>query len=406
MTGTTGMGEAEVRRPGDLSETRDAMAGRGSVLLRGGGTKLDWGGPAPATDVIIDTRGLDALIDYDPADATAAVQAGMPLAHLQQVLGEHGQWLAIDPPLLEAGATVGGVLATDDAGPRRLRYGTMRDLVIGTTVVLTDGAIGRSGGHVIKNVAGYDVAKLLVGSLGTLGLVAEVVVRVHPLPAASVTVCVPEIDPAAATALALAVMASSLEPAALDLVGDGLWVRFEGHADAVRSQADDLVGLARQHAPDAAGRADTLDGADERAQWDRLVAALPGGSDHTLVRVAALPSQLPEVVAAIDAATGPTGVAANRHSHTALGIHVVTLEGAPDEHAAVVAALRSEMAVVGGHVVVRRLANALAAVASADHPDGPEIWGREPSAAMLMARVRSHFDPAGRLAPGRSPGGI
>ena len=135
---------------------------------------------------------------------TASAQAGMPLRALQDRLGEAGQWLALDPPTEPDGATVGGLLATGESGPRRLRYGALRDLVIGVTLVLPDGTVAHAGGHVIKNVAGYDLSKLMYGSLGTLGLIAEVVLRLHPLPETSATVVVPSsVQEATARSLAL-----------------------------------------------------------------------------------------------------------------------------------------------------------------------------------------------------------
>jgi glycolate oxidase FAD binding subunit len=179
-------------RPGSLDEAvsalTEAAAGPGGVLVRGAGTKLGWGAPVDAATEL-DTRGLDELVAHNAGDMTAEVGAGMPLARLQELLAGAGQWLALDPP--GAGATVGGILAAGDAGPRRLRYGTVRDLVIGTTFVLADGTVGHSGSHVIKNVAGFDVTRLLTGSLGTLGLIAQVIVRLHPLPAASETLRLP-----------------------------------------------------------------------------------------------------------------------------------------------------------------------------------------------------------------------
>ena len=129
-----------------------------------------------------------AMLTHHPGDMTASVQAGMRLADLQRVLAGAGQWLAIDPPTESLGATIGGLLATGEAGPRRLQYGSMRDLAIGATLVLADGSVVHSGSHVIKNVAGYDLTKLFFGSFGTLGLVGEVIVRLHPVPVSSATV--------------------------------------------------------------------------------------------------------------------------------------------------------------------------------------------------------------------------
>ena len=139
---------------------------------------------------MLDTTGLSGVIQHNPGDMTVAVHAGTPLRELAAELAPHGQQVSFDAARVAAGATVGGLVATADSGPSALATGSLRDLVIGVTLVLADGTVARSGGHVIKNVAGYDLAKLLHGSFGTLGVLAEVVLRLHPVPKASATVAV------------------------------------------------------------------------------------------------------------------------------------------------------------------------------------------------------------------------
>ncbi|MCY7343594.1 MAG: FAD-binding oxidoreductase, partial [Pseudonocardia sp.] len=199
----------DVARPATVAETAAVLGdSAGTVLVRGGGTKLDWAGRVPDPDLVLDTTGLTGVLTHNPGDMTASVRAGSTLTALQEHLAASGQWLALDPP--DAGATLGGLLAAGDSGPSRLRYGGLRDHVIGVTLVLADGTVARSGGHVIKNVAGYDLAKLMYGSLGSLAVVAEVVLRLHPRPAASLTITGPA-DAAHATAAVLALAASPLE---------------------------------------------------------------------------------------------------------------------------------------------------------------------------------------------------
>lgn len=380
-------------RPAGLAEVREAMLDTaGTLLFRGGGTKLDWGAPPGEVGAVLDARAMTGVLTYDAADATVSVQAGIPLADLQRVLDEHDQWLAIDPPGQDAGATVGGVFAAGDSGPRRLAYGTVRDLVIGATYVLSDGTIGRTGGHVIKNVAGYDMAKLLCGSLGTLAFVAELVLRVHPLPAASITVRVPA-DVTAATRMSATLGAAPVEPAAVEWAERALWVRLTGHPDAVAAQARELPGLL------GAGEVETLEGTGERDVWQRLVAALAGGDGQTVVRGACLPTDLPAAVDGVVRAADQAGVAVDVAAHAMLGVVTARLSGGDAAaHGACVAGWRDQLGPLGGHAVVRRRLPGVDRVV--------DVWGPPPAAIELMRRVKRQLDPDDRCAPGRFVGGI
>ena len=224
-------------RPTDLRSLRDAVLdSAGPVAIRGAGTAAGWAGRLAAVDTVLDTTGLTGVITHNPGDMTVAVRAGTPLRALAAELAPHGQRVAFDAARVAAGATVGGLVATADSGPGALVHGSLRDLVIGVTVVLADGTVARSGGHVIKNVAGYDLAKLLHGSYGTLAVLAEVVLRLHPVPHGVATVAV-DCPLAEAAAAAAAVLATPLEPAACEWVSDPagegtLLIRLEGTATA------------------------------------------------------------------------------------------------------------------------------------------------------------------------------
>src|SRR5712691_1418686 len=152
-----------------------------AVIPRGGGTKLGWGNPPSRADVILSTARLSAIIEHAWADLTVTVEAGCSIRRLQETLVQHGQRLALDP-LWPEKATVGGVLSTNDSGALRLRFGALRDLIIGVTLALPDGTLASSGGKVVKNVAGYDLPKLATGAFGTLGVITRAVFRLHPLP--------------------------------------------------------------------------------------------------------------------------------------------------------------------------------------------------------------------------------
>jgi len=227
---------------------RAAAAHDLAVVPRGGGSKLAWGAPPRRCDLVVDTRAMDQVLEHAAGDLVVRAQAGASLAQLGEVLAGAGQQLALDPPPVpravagtrggsgagasagsEApsgangaapqwrGATVGGTLATGAAGPRRLRYGTPRDLLIGITVVRADGTVAHSGGKVVKNVAGYDLGKLFTGSFGTLGLIVEAVFRLHPRPASAAYVTVDCDGPGEAYYAVAAAAGSELAPSAIEL---------------------------------------------------------------------------------------------------------------------------------------------------------------------------------------------
>src|SRR6266852_5134607 len=180
-----GLAPSFVAAPSSTSEAsallRVAAAYGLAVVPRGAGTGLSWGVPPSSCDLIVDLCSMDQVIEHTAGDLVARVQAGATMGQLASVLASAGQQLALDAP---ADTTVGGVVATGTAGPRRFRYGAPRDLLIGLTVVRADGVVAHSGGKVVKNVAGYDIGKLFSGSQGTLGLITEATFRLHPLPTA------------------------------------------------------------------------------------------------------------------------------------------------------------------------------------------------------------------------------
>lgn len=387
------MVSAAVVRLASLSEARDAFLGAARdsavVAIAGAGTKVDWGMPGTAPDLVLETAGLDSLVAHNHGDLTAVVGAGMPLARLQEHLAAAGQWLALDPASMQRGATVGGVLAAGDAGPRRHRFGTMRDLAIGLTVVLSDGCVARSGGQVIKNVAGYDLAKLFCGSLGTLGMVAEVSLRLHPLPAASATVRIAS-TPAEATTLVLELLRSTAVASAIDWSQGATWVRIEGTRPGVTAQVSTLAGTITG----LGLRSDILEGPAEADAWAGLGASSEGVTEEVVLRAATLPSQLGTVAEALTRVTEAVGVHASLTSHAGVGLHTARLVGS--DVATLAAACRdwrSAVGALGGTVVVRRRVPGL--------EDLVDLWGPPPGGVGLMGRLKHALDPGGRLAPGR-----
>lgn len=282
----------------DAAAVLAAASARGeTVKIVGAATKVGWGGEL-ATDLALHTTGLDVIVAHDAGDMTATLQAGVGLAHAQEAFAQAGQMLALDPPLGPAGgepaATIGGVVATGDAGPLSHRYGAPRDLVVGATVALADGTIAGSGGTVIKNVAGYDVAKLLCGSFGTLGLVLSVNVRLHPLPTRAATVLGDARDPDTLAAAARALAALPAELLALDVRwgegGGSLLACCAGPEAAPRARR--IAEAMRRH-----GLADVRVSDEDRPVWERQRAD-QRSADGAVLRVAAAPARLGAVLRA------------------------------------------------------------------------------------------------------------
>lgn len=394
--GDVGMGDSAIPTDGalpsslptNLAEARDAMrdgdADGERLLIVGGGTKQDWGFAPGGVDRIVSAAALDQLLDHDPADMVATVQAGMPLARLQEQLGEHGQALAVDPPTYEGAATVGGIFVAQDSGPRRLKYGSLRELVIGMTYVLADGTVARSGSRVIKNVAGFDLCKLFAGSLGTLGLVVELIVRVHPKASRTVTVVRPA-DARAAMEGALALLASPLEPVAVDHHDGQLLVQLEGPgADREAERARQLLG----------GDSAMLEAEAEATRWDAARSSLAGDDGETVVRIGTLPTTYADVANTVGRAASETGAAAALQSHVALGLHTVRLGGDAAAQDRFVASVRAALP-SGAYAVTRRRAEISA-----------DPFGAEPGGFAVMRRVKDALDPKRRCAPGRFVGGL
>jgi glycolate oxidase FAD binding subunit len=354
----------------------------GAVRLRGAGTKLGWGRRVEAP-LHLGTERLDAVVEHNEGDLTAVLQAGVPLARAQQVFAAAGQMLALDPP--DGGATIGGVVASGDSGPLRHRYGAPRDLVLGVQVALPDGSVARAGSRVIKNVAGYDLAKLMSGAFGTLGLLTEVTVRLHPRPSGWRTAVGRVDDPRTLARAASELAHLALEAEALDL-------RWEGEAGAV---------LARFGGPSAGDRAEAallvlrdaglqVDGTeDDEPLW---AAQRDGQRGAAVLRVTTTQDRLGTVL-----------IAARRHdarvvARAGQGLAWIALGDAGIEALAV--AVAEVRAALAPSPCV--LLDAPEALRAAVDPWGPVAAGQ----VELMRRVKARFDPDGRCNPGLFVGGI
>jgi glycolate oxidase FAD binding subunit len=350
----------------DLAAELAAASGR--VRVVGAGTKRRWAAD-PDGAVELSTAGLDRVVEHNAGDLTAVLEAGVPLARAQQQFASAGQMLALDPPD-PGGATIGGIVATNDSGPLRARYGGARDLVVGMRVALADGTVAKSGGKVIKNVAGYDLAKLFTGSFGTLGAILEVSVRLHPLPPSTATAVGHTRSAHLLAGGAAALTHARLEQLGLDVrwaAGAGMVLgRFGG--STARAQAE----AARALLGDAGLEAELAPDDEELWNAQRDAQRSPSG---LVVKVSALQTDLSEL-ASIAERFGATLV-----GRAGLGLFWLRLD--EGDFAGLLAELRPRF---------------VAAVL--DRPADLPFVAAEPrdrGAALLAARVKERFDPEGRL---------
>ena len=365
-----------------------------SVVVRGGGTKLGWGAPVGAIDVLLSTRGLDAVEAHRHGDLTATVQVGAVLADVNAALAAHGQWLPLDPPRAER-ATIGGIVAANDSGPRRQRHGAPRDLIIGMTLARADGVTAKSGGIVVKNVAGYDLARLLTGSFGCLGVILTATFKLAPVAEASRTVQVTLSEAAQLGRVADGLLAQGSTPTAVELAAPPptMLVRFESIAPVAEQQAGAAAALVR----DGGGAAVVLADGEEAEAWRRHEARVFGG-EGTVVKLVVLPSDLSATLAWLDETARAQSLACEMVGRAGLGVLYLRLAGPVSAQASLLRALRERIGPGRGSVVVRRAEGELRSLV--------DVWGPLGDGFALMRQVKRRFDPRGILNPGRGPGGL
>ena len=393
-------------RPGSVDELREAVkrrAAEGSAIYpQGGATALDYGGIPRQPGVAIDLRGLDRVVDYPVADMTVTVEGGMTLAALRALLAAEGQRLAIEAPEPDR-ATLGGIFATNTSGPRRFGHGRPRDQIIGIRFVDAAGEAIKGGGRVVKNVAGYDLPKLLTGSMGTLGIIAELTLKVRPAPEATALAWVRARTLAEATRALERLNTSGTRPVALELLnapaareaGPDLpaedWVivvGLEGNAESVAWEIDRL-GL-------ELGRTDlvVLQGASSLPLWASLTEWSATGPGTLSFAANLRPSAALEFLVGVD--SGRWAIQAHAGTAIVRGIY----RGEPDFEgiAAEVDRLRAEARRLGGSLILPRCPTEWKARL--------KVWGDPRDDWAAAARVKAALDPRGLLNPGRFVGTI
>lgn len=368
-----------------------AAAGRKATVISGGGTKIDWGRPAARIDLMIGTSKL-VRVTHRYGDLTATIGAGATLLAVNRELAIHGQWLPIDSAF--EGATIGGIVATNDAGPLRHRFGTPRDRVLGATLAMTDGRLVKAGGTVVKNVAGYDLARLVSGSFGTLAAIETVTFKVEPLPAASGTVRVRFADPEALCQTAHALRESPVELTAFDLravfppdqaAEYELLVRIASSPAATATQ---LAAATRIVDRDA----DVLRDADEAALWGSHIRD-PWTGTAAVVRLSWRPADLSRVLSLITDVQRRVEAPLVMAGRIGTGAGTLRIDGPAPTQLAAVERLRSSSLL--GNVVVLRADTAV--------KERVDVWGPVGNSMPVMQAIKRQLDPAGILNAGRGP---
>ena len=376
------------------------------VLVRGGGTQLGLGSPPTGSDILLSTTRLNAIVEHVPHDLVVIAQAGLPFSALQAALQQSNQWLALDPDLAPE-ATIGGIVATNATGPRRLRYGGVRNSIIGIRVVLADGTIAKGGGKVVKNVAGYDLPKLFTGALGTLGVIVSATFRLYPLPVASRTVHITASSIASLCDLAVRIIGSTLVPTIIDVLGDTahpntytMAVRFEMGQEAVQAQAETLSSMVAKIPGDNVQATHMLEGNAESQFWSDITDK-QRDSDTTkkvlTLKASLLPTEVAHWLIDVEQVCKRQQIQATWHAHAGHGIVFVHISGDDTMLISAVHELRQEALKHNGSLVVTDAPSTIA--------QQVDTWGPVP-AFDVMRNLKARFDPNNTLNPGRFVGGL
>jgi glycolate oxidase FAD binding subunit len=393
-----------------------------SVIPRGSGTKMELGGTPKKVDMVLSLLNLNRITEYEPADLVVTAEAGLKLAELQKTLAKRDQQLPLDPPYTDA-ATLGGTVSANSSGPMRYRFGSCRDLLLGVKVVTASGEVVRCGGKVIKNVAGYDLKKLYVGALGTLGVITELTFRLYPLPASEQTfvasfkkiknaaelvgrILGSELLPYAIEALNPSAFRTVAESAGVPLQEDSyvVVVGFGDVNEAVRKQLSTIGELSRFC---GAVNGTVLDEPCTEAIWNairnlpRLMNQLGPGSVACKVSVPV--SKCLDACEALERLSTETGITCAVSSDAGNGI----VHFYPSAHqetksivysAGMITKARDVVSEMGGTLIVERMPPEL--------KEQVGVWGSTRSDFLLMQAIKSQLDPRGILSPGRFVGGI
>ena len=383
-----------------------------TLLPMGQGSKLSWGSLGKPVDIVVSTARLNRVIEHAVGDFTVTVEAGLKVSELQAMLADKRQFLAVDPAF-ETEATVGGIVSTADTGSLRQRYGGLRDMLIGVQFVRYDGQIAKAGGRVVKNVAGYDLMKLMTGAYGSLGILSELTFRLYPAKANERSLILMGSSSAIAQATAAARM-SGLTPVALDVLSAkllssllpdvdlgnnidmGLVARFQGVAEGVEEQTERLRAIART----CQLQSEQLDDAADLAFWQRCKQIIQ--PQTVLCKVGIKPS---EIASFVSLTSSFDTDAAEVQVHAGSGLGYVQINDAQiaegrtvDSWVDRIEKMRSHCQSYGGFLSVLQAPKSLKTAI--------DVWGYTGNAHSIMADIKAKFDPQTMLSPGRFVGGL
>jgi glycolate oxidase FAD binding subunit len=394
-----GIVASDIIVPADAQEAAEALAtaadlGR-AVAPVGGGTALGLGNPPERLDLLMSTERLAGIIDYEPTDLVLSVGAGARFGDVQAVLAEHGQRLPLDPPG-GADATIGGLIATGRWGPLRYSAGTLRDLLIGIAVAHPSGTVTKAGGMVVKNVSGYDMPRLYLGSLGTLGVVVSANFKVLPRPRAEATVIASYDEPETAFSAASALRNGREPIAALEVAYlDGAWrvaTRVEGRHETVAA-------VAARVTVTAGGDVTQVEGSESSSWWSSYVAMqrVLTDDDAVLVRCGVRPKETAVLATGMSATLSELGVATPYLAASpGLGAVVARLDLGNEGSADVLAGVQG--------ILLGLADTATILAAPPSWKRGIDVWGRLPEGFDVMRSLRQQFDPERTINPGRFAG--
>ncbi len=363
------------------------------ILPYGGGSKLHWGGLVENVHLAVSTERLNRLIEHAVGDLTVTVEAGMKFEQLQQTLAKVGQFVAIDPAYPQT-ATIGGIIATADTGSLRQRYRSVRDMVLGISFIRSDGKIAKAGGRVVKNVAGYDLMKLLTGSYGTLGLISQVTLRLYPMALDSATVILTG-DANPINQASQTLLSSALTPVAVDILsptlieklglgsGLGLLVKFESITESVQQQSSRLLEVGEK-----LGLKGGLINTSENDLWQQLhqQISISGSNSQIICKIGVSPN------AAIETLTQSQTTG---WIHAGVGLGILQFETVTAEQ---LLNLRKWCEAKGGFLSVL--------AAPMNLKQQIDVWGYSGNGLKLMQQIKQQFDPDSIFSPHRFIGGI